>query len=94
MPCTRCNGTYVNDQFYDRVDEHGQLRLGAWRWASHCLMCGTMVYERAESGVVDGAVRIDRTNTLPMSVSSAQSDDDEGGPHALPCMSSYDVEYQ
>ena len=27
MPCTRCNGVCVNDQFYDRVDEQGQLRL-------------------------------------------------------------------
>jgi hypothetical protein len=23
MPCTRCNGVCVNDQFYDRVDEQG-----------------------------------------------------------------------
>lgn len=49
MPCTRCNGTCMNDQFYDRVDEQGQLRLGAWRWASRCPTCSTMVYERAES---------------------------------------------
>jgi hypothetical protein len=27
MPCTRCNGMCVNDQFYDRVDEQGQLCL-------------------------------------------------------------------
>ena len=43
----------MNDQFYDRVDEQGQLHLGAWRWVSRCPLCGTMVYERAESRVVD-----------------------------------------
>ena len=31
MPGIRCNGTCVNDQFYDRGDEQGPLRLGAWR---------------------------------------------------------------
>ena len=53
MSCTRCSGICVNDQFYDRGDEQGQLHLGAWRWVSRCPLCGTMVYERAESRVVD-----------------------------------------
>jgi hypothetical protein len=49
MPCTHCKGSAVRDQFCDRVDEQGQLRLGVWRWASRCPTCGTMVYERIES---------------------------------------------
>lgn len=43
MPCTRCNGTFAGDQFYDRVDEQGELRLGDWRWASRCAACGNVV---------------------------------------------------
>ncbi len=48
MPCPRCNGTCVSDQVDDRVDAQGQLRLGAWRWASRCPTCSTMLYEPAE----------------------------------------------
>ncbi len=27
MPCTRCEGTFVRDRFYDRIDEEGRFRL-------------------------------------------------------------------
>jgi hypothetical protein len=94
MPCTRCDGICVNDQFYDRIDEQGQLHVGVWRWASRCPMCGTMVYERAESRAIDAAVRIDRTNSMPLLRSSTPPDDYEGGRHALSGMSSCDDEYQ
>ena len=53
MPCTQCNGVYVNDQFDDWVDEQGQLCLGVWRWASRCPMDDRIVYERVESLVTD-----------------------------------------
>ena len=66
MPCPRCNGTYVNDQFDAQIDEQGPLCLGAWRWASRCPTCGTMVYERAESLAADTSACIDRTNTMPV----------------------------
>ena len=68
MSCTRCNGTCVNDQFYDRIDEQGQLRLGAWRWASRCPTCGNgnMVEERAGSMPADASARIERTNAMPV----------------------------
>jgi hypothetical protein len=66
MPCTRCNGTCVNDQCYDRLNEQGPLRLGAWRWASRCPTCGTMVYERAESLAADTSAHIDCANPMPV----------------------------
>jgi len=61
MPCTRCNGMCVNDQFYDQIDEQGNC---AWRWASRCPTCGTMVYERTESLVTDTSAHVDRTNAM------------------------------
>ena len=66
MPCTRCNGTCVNDQCYDRIDEQGPLRLGAWRWASRCPTYGTMVGERAESLAADTSAHIDCANPMPV----------------------------
>ena len=66
MPCAQCNGTCVNDQFYDLIDEQGPLRLGAWRWASRCPTCGTLVVERAESMAADASAQIDRTNPMPV----------------------------
>jgi hypothetical protein len=64
MSCTRCNGPSVDDQFFDRGDEQGRLILGAWRWASRCPTCGTMVYEPIESLSFDPFVRIEATNTM------------------------------
>jgi len=64
MPCTRSNGVYVNDQFYDRVDEQGQSCFGVWHWASRCPMCDRIVYERVESLVADTFVRIDATSLM------------------------------
>jgi hypothetical protein len=64
MPCTRCNGRCVDGQFYDRVDEQGQLSLGAWRWVSRCPTCGTMMYEPVESTSSDRFVRAEATNTM------------------------------
>lgn len=66
MPCTRCDGTCANDQFYDRVDERGQLQLGAWRWASQCPECGAMVDERGGSIVPVSSAPIDRQGSMPM----------------------------
>lgn len=66
MPCTRCNGTCVNDQFDDRIDERGSLRVAAWRWASRCPTCGTMVYERAERLTAGISAHLDRTNPMPV----------------------------
>ena len=63
MPCTRCNGMCVNDQFYDQIDEQGNC---AWRCASRCPTCGTMVYERTESLVTDTSAHVDRTNAMPV----------------------------
>jgi hypothetical protein len=63
MPCTRCKGMRVNGQFYDRVDEQGRLSLGAWRWASRCPTCGTMVYEPVERTTADRCIRVEATNT-------------------------------
>ena len=56
----------MNDQFYDRVDEQGQLCLGAWRGASRCPMCGTMVEERTGSMAAEASARIDRTHPMPV----------------------------
>lgn len=67
MPCTGCNGPSMIDQFYHRVDEQNRLELGAWRWASRCQTCGTMVYEPVESLSVNVPERIDRTNMVSMS---------------------------
>jgi hypothetical protein len=64
MPCTWCSGMCVDGQFYDQVDEQGRLSLGAWRWASRCPTCGTMVYEPVESTTADRFVRIEATNTM------------------------------
>jgi hypothetical protein len=66
MPCTRCNGTCANDQCNARIDAQGQWRLGAWRWASRCPTCGTMVEERAERLAADASAHIDRTNPMPV----------------------------
>ena len=66
MPCAQCNGTCVNDQLYDPIDEQGSLRLGAWRWGSRCQTCGTMVKERAESMAADASAHVDRTNPMPV----------------------------
>ena len=46
MSCTRCSGVIVKEQFYDRVDDQGVLRLGAWRWATWCRECGQLVEDR------------------------------------------------
>jgi hypothetical protein len=62
MSCIRCNETSMNDRFYDQVDEQGQLSLGAWRWASRCLLCGTMVYEPVKYLKADTSACIDRTD--------------------------------
>lgn len=70
MPCTRCNGVHVNDQFYAWVDEQGQLCMGAWPWASRFPMCNMIVYQHAESVAEDGTACIDCTKTLSLSVSS------------------------
>ncbi len=43
MPCTRCEGTFVSDHFYDRFDEQGRFRLGFWHWVSRCGMCGNVL---------------------------------------------------
>jgi hypothetical protein len=43
----------VDDQVYDRVDEQGQLTLGAWHWVSRCPTCGMMVYESVQSLTAD-----------------------------------------
>lgn len=64
MSCTRCNGPSVDDQFFDRGDEQGQLTLGAWRWASRCPTCGTMVYEPVESLAADISIHRESTNTM------------------------------
>lgn len=66
MPRTRCNGTCVNAQFEDRVNEQDQLRLGTWRWSSPYPTCDTMVVERAESLAVGTSACIDGTNTMPV----------------------------
>ncbi len=66
MPCTRCKGTCVNDHFYTRVDEQGQWRLGAWRWALRCSACGKMVDERTGGVAAGTVVPIDRTNSMPL----------------------------
>ena len=65
MPCPRCDGMGANDQLYDQVDEQGQLRLGAWRWASRCPTCGRVVEERTGSMDADAFTRIDRTHQTP-----------------------------
>lgn len=64
MSCTRCNGMDVNDQFYDRVDEKGHLRLGAWRWASRCPACGTMVYDCVDSPAAEASTCSDPTKPI------------------------------
>jgi hypothetical protein len=66
MLCTRCNGPSVDDQFYDRVDEQGQLTLGAWHWVSRCPTCGMMVYEPVEGQPVGTSVLVERMNTMSM----------------------------
>ena len=95
MPCTRCNGTGVNDQFYDRIDEQGPLRLGAWRRASRCPTCGTLVDERAESMAADASLQSTaRIRCRCSRCSSPRPDDHEGGSHALSSLSSCDGEHQ
>lgn len=64
MPCSRCKGTGVSEQFYDGIDEQGQLRLGVWRWASRCPTCGKVVEERTGSMEVDALAPIDRTHQI------------------------------
>jgi hypothetical protein len=59
MSCPKCNGTSLHDQSYERVDEQGRLSLGAWRWASRCLLCGTMVYEPVKNLKADTSARAD-----------------------------------
>ena len=54
MPCTRCEGTFVRDHFYDRIDEQGRFRLGIWRWVSRCDMCGN-VLDTADATVNRGS---------------------------------------
>ena len=49
MPCTQCNGKGEDNRSYDRVHEQKELSMGAWRWASRCPTCGTMIYEPAQS---------------------------------------------
>ena len=66
MPCLRCNGTYMDDQFYDRVDGSGQLQLGSWRWASRCPECGSMVDERGGSRGDVSSAPIARQRSMPM----------------------------
>lgn len=46
MPCSRCNGQIVKEQFYDMVDDEVVLRLGAWRWASRCAQCGAVIADQ------------------------------------------------
>lgn len=43
MSCIRCSGVIVKERSYDRVDDQGVLRLGAWRWATWCRECGQLV---------------------------------------------------
>lgn len=43
MPCTRCEGIFVRDHFYDRIDEQGRFRPGIWRWVSRCGTCGNVL---------------------------------------------------
>lgn len=39
MPCARCEGLMVRDQFYDLLDDSGHLSITAWR----CVSCGNIV---------------------------------------------------
>ena len=55
----------MNDPFNDRIDEQGHLRLEAWRCASRCPTCGTVVDARIGSMAADAQVRLDRTHQQP-----------------------------
>jgi len=46
MPCGLCPDKVVTDPFHDTVDDQGVLQLGAWRWASWCRTCGSLVDDR------------------------------------------------
>lgn len=39
MLCRRCRGLMVSDQLEDLMEEHGPLRIVAWR----CVCCGYIV---------------------------------------------------
>ena len=69
MRCTRCAGICASGQFYDRVDEQGQMQLGAWRWALPGSLCGAMSRAGGLVGSVtaDTSVPIDRSNSMPIS---------------------------
>lgn len=110
MSCSRSNGTSMNDRFYDRVDEQGRLSLGAWRWASRCLVCGAMVYSPVKSLQADTSVGNDRTDGASRSgaihdervmshgslcgFSSSLEDEHEGGSDALSSLCQSDGEHQ
>lgn len=66
MSCIRCHGTCMGDQFYDRVDGDGRLQLGAWRWASRCPECGSMVDACGLSVDAAPSARADHSKPMPM----------------------------
>lgn len=66
MRCTRCDGACAHDQFYDRVDERGQLQLGTWRWAPQGPECGSTVDERGGSRGAVSSAPIARESSMPM----------------------------
>lgn len=39
MNCTRCRGLMVKDQFYDMLDDSGNLSFRGWR----CVCCGNVL---------------------------------------------------
>ena len=63
MSCTQCNGEGEDNRSYDRGHEQEELSMGAWRWASRCPTCGTMVYEPVERTSSDRFICVEPTTT-------------------------------
>ena len=66
MPCAQCKGTFVSQQFYDRVDEQGKLRLGAWRWATRCAACVNVIDTGDRDGVSASSFPMEQRAATPI----------------------------
>jgi len=68
MPCRSCREKMVAEPFHDTVDDHGALQFGAWRWASWCRACGSLVDNR-DSTIVPSTDLEEPVPAMPIGMS-------------------------